>query len=160
MKPVAISIFIFSVVFVLISALASYVKSMHQCIVFDGPAPLPGRSMVLTDNDIGVYIVNGSVNGIPAKFMIDTGASYTSLSYDLVKKLGITSCTDTSTVVTANGEVQSCSAPVNSLVMGKFVANDVTVQYIKNMTDISVIGEDFLTHFRVSIYKHQMIISI
>jgi len=156
MKLFASVILIFAVTY----GLASYVSSLHQCIVFNGLAPNPSRSMVIESSDTGVYVVTGSVNGVPAKFMIDTGASYTSLSENLAKKLGFTSCDDTSIVESANGEVTSCSVDVNSLVMGKFEAKNVTIQYLKTMADISVIGNDFLSHFRISIYHRQMIISL
>lgn len=147
-------------IFLIVFSIASFVNSKPQCIIFDGTKPPTSKSMVLSIDRSGVYVVEGSVNGISTHFIIDTGASYTTLSAEMAQQLGLTDCTHSKPVESANGQVRSCGAHVDSLVVGKFEADNMDIQYIKSMGDISVIGNDFLSHFHISLFDNKMIISI
>ncbi|MDH5572512.1 MAG: retroviral-like aspartic protease family protein [Gammaproteobacteria bacterium] len=63
-----------------------YALGSHVSSHFDKPE-IKGQAMIWPVN--GMYVVAGSINGYPIKFMVDTGASWVSMNSEQAKRLGI-----------------------------------------------------------------------
>ncbi|WP_028102983.1 retropepsin-like aspartic protease family protein [Pseudoduganella violaceinigra] len=48
-----------------------------------------GNTMVLTPDQLGHYSVQGEINGVPVRMLLDTGASYVSIPAAMAAKMGI-----------------------------------------------------------------------
>ncbi len=85
-----------------------------------------GDAIVLVAGKDGHYFSSGSVNGFPVVFMIDTGATYVSVSNEVASRAGVTHCRKTK-FKTANGLADGCIAIVESLVFGSFIFHNVEI---------------------------------
>jgi aspartyl protease family protein len=56
---------------------------------FAAAAPTAGSSMVLSPDAMGHFNVMGEINGIPARMMVDTGASLVSIPAHEARRMGI-----------------------------------------------------------------------
>src|SRR5438105_404982 len=71
-----------------------------------GSAASGGNQAMLTADTRGHFFANGSINGVPMRFMVDTGASTISLSTAQAVRLGINYLAGTRGInATANGNV-------------------------------------------------------
>jgi predicted aspartyl protease len=104
------------------------------------------------------------VNGRgPFPFFLDTGASRTTLSFALARKLGIIAIGNRSGTG-AGGRIKMFSATVDSLAVGKASISDAAVSVGDFLSDFGsvidtkfygIIGNDFLSRFEVTIdYPH------
>lgn len=107
------------------------------------------------------------VNGRgPFQFFLDTGASRTTLSFALARKLGIVAIGNRSGTG-AGGRIRMLSATVDSLTLGKASISDAAVSVgdflgnfdsAINMKFYGIIGNDFLSRFEVTIdYPHGLL---
>lgn len=48
-----------------------------------------GNTMVLSPDNLGHYNVQGEINGVPVRMLLDTGASFVSIPAGLARKMGI-----------------------------------------------------------------------
>lgn len=96
----------------------------------------------------GHYYAAGYVNGMPIVFMVDTGATLTSLSQEMAHKSGIYSCA-TRTFNTANGSVQGCVAKAPKIQIGGFVLRDFEVAIMPNLPTDALLGMNLLRMFRL-----------
>jgi predicted aspartyl protease len=100
------------------------------------------------------------VNGRgPFQFFLDTGASRTTLSFALARKLGIVAIGDRSGTG-AGGRIRMLSATVDSLSLGKASISDAAVSvgdFLGNFDSVidtkfyGIIGNDFLSRYEVTI---------
>ncbi len=79
----------------------------------------------LTRNRYGHYILNGSINDKAVTFLIDTGATATSIPYQLIDYLGLKKGTAFN-VQTANGISKAFSTTLDSLKLGDMQFNTVS----------------------------------
>lgn len=111
----------------------------------DGAMATGGR-VVLTADGRGHFTANGTVNGLPVRFMVDTGASLVSLPSTIARQAGV-SLTSASTVVinTANGRARAQRVVINSLKLGQISANLVEALVVED-TALSqpLLGMSFL----------------
>jgi predicted aspartyl protease len=116
---------------------------------------MPSKPLILVP-----VFVNGRR---PFQFVLDTGASRTTLSFDLARKLGIVAIGDRSGTG-AGGQVRMLSATVDSLTVGKTSRSDAPVSvggFLGNFSSVvgtkldGIVGNDFLSQFEVTIdYLH------
>jgi|CZKC01.1.fsa_nt_gi predicted aspartyl protease len=116
---------------------------------------MPSKPLILVP-----VFVNGRG---PFQFVLDTGASRTTLSFDLARKLGIVAIGDRSGTG-AGGQVRMLSATVDSLTVGKASLSDAPVSvggFLGNFSSVvgmkldGIVGNDFLSQFEVTIdYLH------
>lgn len=97
-----------------------------------------------------IYRVRGFVAGVPETFMVDTGASQTTISGPLAYKIGIRSCVADEKVITANGSVKTCRVVVPSISFGGFEFKNHSVLVSVSMTGPSLIGNDILSQMSVT----------
>ncbi|MDD3352023.1 retropepsin-like aspartic protease [Zoogloea sp.] len=122
----------------------------------------------------GHYEVGGSVEGLPVRFLVDTGASVSSVSRALGERLGIRACPavgfDLSAshepgccrpqvFSTANGQVEACVARVPSLRFGPFEVRHARVAVMPGMDDQALLGMDVLRHFRLVQQDRRLVVS-
>lgn len=114
------------------------------------PAPeVRGQGFLdISQRPDGHYYIAGFVNGMPLVFLLDTGATLTSLSRDMASKAGISSCT-ARTFNTANGSVEGCVAKVPEFSFGNFVMRDFEVAIMPNMTNDALLGMNVLRLFQM-----------
>jgi clan AA aspartic protease (TIGR02281 family) len=98
----------------------------------------------------------GTIEGIPVTFMVDTGASVTSISSDLARQAGIRNCKEVQ-FQTANGAATGCIALVPRMTLGNFVLVNITVAVMPNM-ETNLLGANVLRNFQLSQSDSTMLI--
>lgn len=96
----------------------------------------------------GHYFSSGTINGTPAVFMIDTGATLVSISTELASRSGIQNCIP-HTAITGNGKVNACKATASELAFGRFKLKDVEVMVMPNMPGNALLGMNVLRNFHI-----------
>lgn len=105
-----------------------------------------GETRVPMDAD-NHFWVNATVNGVKARFLVDTGATVTALSDDTARAAGIEPSRLGRTIIlrTANGEAQAKMASVEQLQFGNVDARDLDVVITPGLGDTNVIGMNLLS---------------
>lgn len=94
----------------------------------------------------GHFEVEGSVNHVPVNFLIDTGATLTSISTKIAQKAGVRDC-EPSQTYTANGFIDTCIGTVRELTVGQFRLKNVKVSYSKEIGNTSLLGMNVIEQF-------------
>lgn len=132
----------------------------HRDKLAGGTAFTGGNAVVLQRGENGHFFVDAQVNGMPVRFLVDTGASTVALTTADAQRVGLQF---------ARGEFDRVGAGASGPVNGKFVMlGSVTVQG-KSATNVegviieggemSLLGQSFLRRMgRIEIAGDQMII--
>jgi clan AA aspartic protease (TIGR02281 family) len=96
----------------------------------------------------GHYYVDAILNGASVKFLLDTGASLTSISPETASQAGLHACTQ-HTFQTANGAVQGCVTQVAEMTFGGFVVRNFEVVIMPNLGGKALLGMNVLGQFRM-----------
>lgn len=104
----------------------------------------------------GHFYLPGSIENIPATFMVDTGASVTSISSDLARQAGIRNCKEVQ-FQTANGAATGCIALLPHMTLGNFTLENITVAVMPNL-ETNLLGANVLRNFQVSQSDSTMLI--
>lgn len=105
-------------------------------------------SLKIYPDSIGMYFVDGSINGQKTRFLVDTGATFVTLSGNKANQLGIDFRKGTpNTVQTATAMVQAWVVKLDSVSVGGIrVSNvDATVIAGEQPSDV-LLGNSFLEH--------------
>jgi len=122
------------------------------------PAPIPDdKALVKFQKQGELMVVQALLNEKTAvKFVVDTGASYTTISQAMAKQLGL-NLENASTVIplqTANGIIEAPLVSVGSLEVGGFALKDLTVVVHDIFPDPNIaglLGLNFLSQFHLGI---------
>lgn len=114
-------------------------------------------SMEVQRQPNGHFYLPGTIDTVPVTFMVDTGASVTSISTDLARQTGIRNCKEVQ-FQTANGTANGCIALVPNMTLGNFVLENITVAVMPNL-ETSLLGANVLRNFQVSQSDSSMLIS-
>jgi len=95
----------------------------------------------------GHFYLPATVENVPATFMVDTGASVTSVSSELARQAGIRNCKEVQ-FQTANGPANGCIALVARMTLGNFVLENITVAVMPN-SETNLLGANVLRNFQV-----------
>lgn len=99
----------------------------------------------------GSFKAMGSVNGQSVEFIIDTGASLTTLGGDIAQRVGfIKSCEPVGVVETANGKTFYCLITVSKLNIVGFNFLNVTIAVNPSMQGVALLGSDLLKQFTIN----------
>lgn len=125
-----------------------------------GPAPAPipdDKALVKFQKQGELMVVQGLLNEKTAvKFVVDTGASYTTISQAVAQQLGL-NLENPSTMIslqTANGVIEAPLVSVGSLEVGGFALKDLTVVVHDVFPDPNIaglLGLNFLSQFHLGI---------
>lgn len=105
-------------------------------------------SMEVQRHANGHFYLPGTIANAPVTFMVDTGASITSISSDLARQAGIHNCKEVQ-FQTANGTATGCIALVPKMTLGNFALENITIAVMPNL-EINLLGANVLRNFQVS----------
>ena len=106
------------------------------------------------------YYVIARLNGLSRsfRFMIDTGASFTAVTSDVARYLGISVTDNSGTLVlnTANGVVNAPLRKLQSLELDGAIVKDVDIVVLDSMNNFDgLIGLSYLNHFDIDINQSE-----
>lgn len=93
----------------------------------------------------GHFWADAEVNGERVRFLVDSGATTTSLSSDTAQRVGIEPLRGRALVQTANGVVAVQRGRAESIELGPIERRDVAVHVSDAFGDMNVIGMNFLS---------------
>lgn len=96
----------------------------------------------------GHYVVNGTADGIPLQFMIDSGATNIVLTKADARRLNVGSLRFDVTTSTANGPVQNAEIRIGTLTVGTHSATGVPALVNGGELEESLLGMTWLRQFR------------
>ena len=92
----------------------------------------------------GHFWVDASLNGHEARFLVDSGASITTISRETANSAGIETGMRVALVETANGTVPMSKARAESFTVGHIERSDLAIQ-VNDHDDANVLGMNFLS---------------
>jgi len=108
----------------------------------------PGETRVRIASD-GHFWVEAELNGQRVRFLVDSGATTTSISRETAQRAGIQPQAGLPVVVqTANGLVNAQRGRAGSLRVGNITRENVAVHISDAFGDLNVIGMNFLSSLR------------
>lgn len=93
----------------------------------------------------GHYWVEGKLNGAEVRFLIDSGATTTSISGETARRAGIEAGGLPAIVQTANGVVTVARGRAERLQVGHIVREDMAVHISDGFGETNVLGMNFLS---------------
>jgi aspartyl protease family protein len=105
-----------------------------------------GEEIRIPISEDGHFWVEADVNGQSARFLIDSGASITTISRDTAASAGVRPGIRVP-VNTANGRVAMARATAERFSVGAIERSDLTV-HVSSSEDLNVIGMNFLSSLR------------
>lgn len=138
-------VMIFAVVFALFtfrsefSAFGSRLKSEAM-----GSPIESGEEMRIAMRDDGHFWVDASVNGHAAPFLVDSGASITTVSPAVAAAADLATGMRVANVETANGQVQMAVGTADQFNVGRIARTDFTL-FVNNADSTNVLGMNFLS---------------
>lgn len=133
-----------------------FVKTASPELAIPPPIFSGDGSMEVQRQANGHFYLPGTIENVPVTFMVDTGASVTSISSDLARQAGIRNCKEMQ-FQTANGTANGCIALVPHMTLGNFVLQNITVAVLPNM-EANLLGANVLRNFQVSQSDSSMLI--
>ena len=106
-----------------------------------------GGSVVLTQRDDGHFYVDAQVNGTAARFLIDSGATKTTIDRALAERAGIEADRRIDIVDTANGTVTMHKGRAARFEVGAIVRQNLPIS-VSDQAGLNVIGMNFLSTLR------------
>ncbi len=152
-KMIFVWIAIFAVLFVIFSFRVEF-KQVWSRVKSDfaGSAnqTVSGSTVRLTRGDNGHFSALAYVNGKPVPFMVDSGASVTSISSDTASAIGLEVDRSSYPVIvsTANGSTKAWRANVKSIRVENITLNDHAIMVSDTLGDINLLGMNFLDELR------------
>ncbi len=125
-----------------------FVQTITPEVALPQPIYSGDGSMEVPRQANGHFYVPGTVANVPVTFMVDTGATVTSISSNIARQAGIHNCKEVQ-FQTANGQATGCLALVPRMTLGNFVLENITVAVMPNM-ETSLLGANVLRNFQVS----------
>ena len=96
----------------------------------------------------GHYYVKGSADGVPLEFMIDTGASYVTLTKEAAGRLSVGPLSFDLPTNTANGPIQNAQITIHQLTIGPYTVTDIPAVVNGGELDEPLLGMSWLRLFR------------
>lgn len=105
-----------------------------------------GGEVRIARADDGHFWVDGTIDGVAARFLIDSGATTTGITSALAARAGIVPDSSFPVLVdTANGTIAVASGKANRIVVGPIARNDMTVYVSDRFGGTNVLGMNFLS---------------
>lgn len=133
------------VVFAFRDDLGLVVQRLHSEVT--GAPVVRGRQMRVPMAIDGHFWIEGEINGVPVNFLVDSGASVTTVSKATAASVGLSAVEGRGALVrTGNGVVRVASTRADSLRFGTVERRDVTI-YVADQDDLDVLGMNVLRTF-------------
>lgn len=107
------------------------------------------REIVIPAARNGHYYLEGAINGVPLRFMVDTGASYVSVGAGFARSAGLPDGVP-GYFNTANGSVEGRIVRNQAVRADVFELSGLTVAVMPAHGGEGLLGQNFLRHFEVS----------
>lgn len=110
----------------------------------------------------GHYYLSISVNGVPIRFVVDTGATDIVISHSDAEKIGLDlgNLAYFGRAMTANGEVRTAPVRLDSLSVGPIVDRNMSAWVNEGEMNTSLLGMAYLQRFdRIEISGGQLILT-
>lgn len=109
-----------------------------------------GHKLHIQLSDDGHFWVMAKINGNPARFLIDSGATITALSDDVALKAGlnIDSYAPGIAMQTANGVVMAKRSSITGLAVGPIHTSDLPIVVSEKFNGVNVLGMNFLSRLK------------
>lgn len=112
----------------------------------EGEVVQAGRELRIRKAADGHFWVNGKLNGDSVRFLIDSGATTTSISSETARTAGIEPSSSFPVLIqTANGVVAASRARAERLKVGTIERRDFPVQVSEAFGPMNVLGMNFLS---------------
>ena len=141
-------VLIFGVAFVVFTLKDEFLALGHRVLVETrGGVEQVGEGEVrIRQAPDGHFWVTAEVNGEPVRFLVDSGATTTSISRETAERVGIEPSSGFQAMVrTANGIVMVDRGRADRLEIGSIAREDVAVHISDAFGDMNVIGMNFLS---------------
>ena len=136
---------IFGAVFILFSFRSEFSSLGHRLYSSAMGTPFEsGGELRIPMAEDGHFWVRGSVNGESVRFLVDSGASVTTLSADVARDAGVAATNRQVMVNTANGRVIMSRAYVDRLEVGSIERSEFPID-INPQDDTNILGMNFLS---------------
>jgi len=107
------------------------------------------KEISLQRNVYGHYVTNGTINGHPVVFLLDTGASDVAIPESLANEIGLLKG-QAVYVKTANGNTEAYRTQLDSVALGDITRYDLSATILPNIAGKEVLlGMNFLKHFEI-----------
>lgn len=145
MKMAAAWVAIFAAAFVLFAIRGEFSALWERLRseAFGGQV-IHGQQIRIPMADDGHFWVTATINGRQARFLVDSGASVTTVTADLARAAGLETGLRREAVSTANGTVVMKKSRAESLVVGPIERADFGLDVNEN-DDVNVLGMNFLS---------------
>lgn len=118
---------------------------MGQSLSYAASAAKSGSSVSLTADGSGHFFTSGSINGGSTRFLVDTGASYVSLSAAEARRLGIDYQNgERGMMSTANGVVPFYRVTLDTVKLGDVTVTQVQASVHESPLEVTLLGMSFL----------------
>lgn len=110
----------------------------------------PNSEVVLKRNHDGHYVANGSINGFPVVFLLDTGATTISIPNNVARKIGLKKGVSYK-ADTANGMINVYSCRLDSVQLGGIELNNIQGHINPRMEgDTVLLGMSFMRQLEMT----------
>jgi len=107
-----------------------------------------GREILIAAGPGGHFVANGQINGKPAQFLVDTGATMIAMSKSEAERLGVNwKNGQRSLVQTANGVVPTYHVSLTSVRIGDVEVFNVAAAVVQAEMPVILLGNSFLGRF-------------
>lgn len=130
----------------------SFVLRVGAAPVSLGAAPVAGagRSIVMTMGTGGHFYANGSINGRPVRFMVDTGATTVAMGAAEAQRIGIDyERGERGLAQTAGGTVPMWRVSLSAVRIGDVEVNNVEASIVPAPMPYVLLGNSFLSRFQM-----------